>query len=812
MGMYMHLLLLQYLVSSFMCNALAFVEEPTDKHAKSDGYCGRILRAQTQGTRRDGYNEFRLRVEGDPENYQPASIYRVTLYASSPSYFRGFTLIALKEGTEGTRDDHYTGKFQIIDEEDTQFMTNCPPAVTESTPRRRTRIQVFWTAPPSGSGCVILKASIVQKRIIYFQDEGSLTVRLCEKEAVFGETTEKPPPECCACGTAKYRVTFYGNWSEKIHPKDYPRRANHWSALIGASHSRSYVLWEYGGFASEGVKQVAELGSPVKMEEEIRQKGDEVLTVIKTKAQWPAWQPLNVRAAPSAEFSVDRTRHLMSFLSMLGPSPDWNVGLSAEDLCTKECGWIQRLDQDLIPWDAGTDNGVTYESPNKPTIPQERIRALTSLDHPQSPFYDTEGGPITALARVVVERIARKGEQCNIVPDTVDDIVADIGQEEKEEDDTPETCIYSNWSPWSACSSASCDKGRRMRQRMLKAQLDLGVPCPHTQDFKPCMGPGCSEEEASTCMMSEWINWSPCSVSCGMGMRSRERYIKQFPEDGSICSLNTEETEKCVVNDDCSPSSCVVTEWGEWDPCSTTCGLGMKRRERMVKMPPSDGSMCKVEVAEVEKCMMPECHSIPCMLSPWSDWSDCSVTCGKGVRTRQRMLKSPDLGECTEELEQVEQCMQPECPTDCMVSEWTEWSECNKSCGKGHTIRTRMVKLEPQFGGEPCPETVQRKKCKIRKCKRGSRASEERKRRRGGEVGGGKEKRRGKQQERDAAVEEQPGCKMRPWSSWTDCTKHCGGGIQERFMTVKKRAKNTPAQVTSCKDRKEIRACKVHPC
>lgn len=70
---------------------------------------------------------------------------------------------------------------------------------------------------------------------------------------------------------------------------------------------------------------------------------------------------LSRRAAPSAEFSVDRTRHLMSFLSMLGPSPDWNVGLSAEDLCTKECGWIQRLDQDLIPWDAGTDSGVTYE-------------------------------------------------------------------------------------------------------------------------------------------------------------------------------------------------------------------------------------------------------------------------------------------------------------------------------------------------------------------------------------------------------------------------------------------------------------------
>uniref|UniRef100_A0A8C7HWL7 Spondin-1 n=1 Tax=Oncorhynchus kisutch TaxID=8019 RepID=A0A8C7HWL7_ONCKI len=680
---------------------------------KSDGYCGRILRAQ--GTRKEGYNEFRLRVEGDPENYQPGSTYRVTLYASSPAYFRGFTLIALREGREGDKEDDYAGNFQIIDEEDTQFMINCPPAVTESTPRRRTRIQVFWTAPPSASGCVTLKASIVQKRIIYFQDEGSLTKRMCEKESLYGETTEKPLLDCCACGTAKYRVTFHGNWSEKVHPKDYPRRANHWSAIIGASHSKNYVLWEYGGYASEGIKKVAELGSPVSMEEEIRQKGDDVLTVIKMKAQWPAWQPLNVRAAPSAEFSVDRTRHLMSFLTMLGPSPDWNVGLSAEDLCTKECGWAQRVVQDMIPWDAGTDNGVTYESPNKPTVPQEKIRPLTSLDHPQSPFYDPEGGAITPVARVVVERIARKGEQCNVVPDNVDDIVADIAQEEKEEG----LCLSLPLSP-------------------------LCVPV--------------SPQLWSTCTMSEWITWSPCSMSCGMGLRSRERYVKQFPDDGSVCTLPTEENEKCIVNE--------------------------------------------------------ECNTIPCMLSPWSDWSDCSVTCGKGMRTRQRVLKSPvELGECTEDLEQVEKCMLPECPTDCMVSEWTEWSECNKSCGKGHMIRTRMVKLEPQFGGDLCPETVQRKKCKIRKCNRGGGQgqvnSDEKKRRKEA-----REKRRskqgGRQGEETTSTAEHPGCKMRPWSNWTDCTKLCGGGIQERLMTAKRRLKS--AQLPSCKDRKEIRACNVHPC
>lgn len=40
-----------------------------------------------------------------------------------------------------------------------------------------------------------------------------------------GAATEKPVQECCACGTAKYRVTFNGNWSEKAHPRDYPSKA-----------------------------------------------------------------------------------------------------------------------------------------------------------------------------------------------------------------------------------------------------------------------------------------------------------------------------------------------------------------------------------------------------------------------------------------------------------------------------------------------------------------------------------------------------------------------------------------------------------
>jgi len=33
--------------------------------------------------------------------------------ASSPSYFRGFTLIALREGAEGDRHEDYAGNFQV---------------------------------------------------------------------------------------------------------------------------------------------------------------------------------------------------------------------------------------------------------------------------------------------------------------------------------------------------------------------------------------------------------------------------------------------------------------------------------------------------------------------------------------------------------------------------------------------------------------------------------------------------------------------------------------------------------------------------
>lgn len=41
------------------------------------------------------------------------SAFTVTLYATNPSYFRGFTLIALKEGRNGDKEEDYAGNFQV---------------------------------------------------------------------------------------------------------------------------------------------------------------------------------------------------------------------------------------------------------------------------------------------------------------------------------------------------------------------------------------------------------------------------------------------------------------------------------------------------------------------------------------------------------------------------------------------------------------------------------------------------------------------------------------------------------------------------
>lgn len=55
----------------------------------------------------------------------------------------------------------------------------------------------------------------------------------------------------------------------------------------------------------------------------------------------------------SATFKADSRRNLVSALTKMFPSPDWNVGVDRINLCDGNCTWRKQIIKDLYPWDAG---------------------------------------------------------------------------------------------------------------------------------------------------------------------------------------------------------------------------------------------------------------------------------------------------------------------------------------------------------------------------------------------------------------------------------------------------------------------------
>lgn len=60
-------------------------------------------------------------------------------------------------------------------------------------------------------------------------------------------------------------------------------------------------------------------------------------------------------------------------------------------------------------------------------------------------------------------------------------------------------------------------------------------------------------------------------------------------------------------------------------------------------------------------------------------------------------------------------CLIP-CAQDCIVSAFSAWSECSKTCGSGLQHRTRHVVAPPQFGGSGCPNLTEFQVCQAGPC------------------------------------------------------------------------------------------------
>ena len=78
------------------------------------------------------------------------------------------------------------------------------------------------------------------------------------------------------------------------------------------------------------------------------------------------------------QVSVNQLYPLVSVITMIAPSPDWFVGVHDIDLCDSKSGTFkERVSLDVFPWDAGTDSGTAFDSPNMKTDPAVRIFRIT---------------------------------------------------------------------------------------------------------------------------------------------------------------------------------------------------------------------------------------------------------------------------------------------------------------------------------------------------------------------------------------------------------------------------------------------------
>jgi hypothetical protein len=182
-------------------------------------------------------------------------------------------------------------------------------------------------------------------------------------------STPEPAPTPAAT-TARYQVTFDATWSAATHPVDFPGNP-HLSPLIGGTHSDRVVLWEPGGVATPGIEAMAERGATSPLDAEIRAAVGAGTAEGLIEGGGISHSPGRV----SGEFAIGRDHPLVTLVSMVAPSPDWFVGVHGLSL-VENGDWVEEKTVLLAPYDAGTDSGRTYRSPDSDTVPREPIREI----------------------------------------------------------------------------------------------------------------------------------------------------------------------------------------------------------------------------------------------------------------------------------------------------------------------------------------------------------------------------------------------------------------------------------------------------
>jgi hypothetical protein len=173
---------------------------------------------------------------------------------------------------------------------------------------------------------------------------------------------------------ATYQLTVTNDWTQSNNPANYPVDA-HFSWLGGGTHDASQSYWQPGGTANAGFERMAETGVTTDFVNEVAASG--------TPLEWQHWfcQPGTVNPSCGSlteQFTIDSSKPLITLTSMLGPSPDWFIGVSGLSL---QAGgnWLNSITVPLALYDAGTEEGNTPVMNGADTSPKMPI-SLVAYD------------------------------------------------------------------------------------------------------------------------------------------------------------------------------------------------------------------------------------------------------------------------------------------------------------------------------------------------------------------------------------------------------------------------------------------------
>jgi hypothetical protein len=242
-------------------------------------------------------------------------------------------------------------------------------------------------------------------------------------------------------------------------------------------------------------------------------------------------------------------------------------------------------------------------------------------------------------------------------------------------------------------------------------------------EFKSCNTERC--DDVSDAVWGEWSDWAAdgedaaglpltCSAQCGGGNHYRTREVLTGEKGGGARATGAKTEYKECNTQPCGgdPQDCVFSDWSYYGECSQSVNGVQERTRSIEQYAENGGALCSGSLTEVKACNTPSDFPLhdghAGVLSAWSAWSACTVTCDGGSKTRTRTVEEAGASVAGKALSEVAACStEPCCPecsenVDCVWAEWDDWSSCPVTCGGGETTRYRDVLTMAKANGAPC--------------------------------------------------------------------------------------------------------------